>query len=70
MAIVYLAVSDLLGKQGDLNGMTAWEAKANRLLTTAHRIDDKKQGRTPRFGRPLIPAYGLRNTRQVDYKDI
>jgi len=68
MAIVYLAVSDLLGKQGDEKGMATWELKATRLLNTAHRIDDKKQGRTPRFGKPLIPANYSRGTRMVDYK--
>lgn len=69
MAIVYLAVSDLLGKQGDINGMTAWEVKATRLLNTAHKIDDKKQGRSPRFGRPLIPINSSRGIRITDYKN-
>jgi len=60
MAIVYLAVSDLLGKQGDVNGMTAWEMKATRLLNTAHKIDDRKQGRVARLGKPMIPInYGM-----------
>ena len=68
MAIVYLAVSDLLGKQGDLNSMASWEAKAMRLINTAHRIDDKKQGRTPRFGKPLIPINSSRGSR-VDYNE-
>lgn len=67
MAIVYLAVSDLLGKQGDLNGMASWEVKATRLLNAAHRIDDKKQGRSPRFGRPLIPINSSRGVRITDY---
>ncbi len=70
MAIVYLAVSDLLGKQGDLNGMAAWEAKATRLLNTAHKIDDKKQGRNPRFGRPLLPINGSNGLRMIDYRGI
>lgn len=69
MAIVYLAVSDLLAKQGDVNGMAAWELKATRLLNAAHKIDDKKQGRTPRFGRPLIPINSTRVTRITDYKE-
>jgi hypothetical protein len=68
MAIVYLAVSDLLGKQGDINGMTAWEMKATRLLNTAHRIDDKKQGRTPRLGRPMIPINSSKGSR-MDYNE-
>ena len=68
MAIVYLAVSDLLGKQGDLSGLTAWEAKAMRILNTAHKIDDRKQGRTPRFGKPMIPAYLSRGIR-MDYNE-
>ena len=55
LAIVYLAVADLLAKQGDLNGMTAWEVKAQRLLSTAYKNDDRKQGRNSRLGRPLIP---------------
>src|SRR3990167_11036365 len=66
MAIVYLAVSDLLGKQGDVQGMAAWEAKANRLITISHKIDDKKQGRTPRFGRPMIPINNSRGSRTTD----
>ena len=69
MAIVYLAVSDLLGKQGDVSGMTAWEVKAMRLLNTAHKIDDKKQGRTPRIGRPLIPINSSRGIRITDYRE-
>jgi hypothetical protein len=69
LAIVYLAVSDLLGKQGDLEGMVTWEAKATRLLNTAHIIDDKKQGRNPRFGRPLIPINKIRGVRITDYKN-
>jgi len=68
MVIVYLAVSDLLGKQGDVNGMATWEAKATRLLNAAHKVDDKKQGRNPRFGRPLIPSNSSRGTRHTDYK--
>lgn len=68
MAIVYLAVSDLLGKQGDLTGMTAWEAKATRILNAAHKIDDKKQGRNPRYGRPLIPIKSSRGVRVTDYR--
>ena len=69
MAIVYLAVSDLLGKQGDLNGMASWEAKAIRILNTAHKIDDKKQGRSPRIGRPLIAIGSTRTSRITDYKE-
>ncbi len=68
MAIVYLAVSDLLGKQGDLNGMASWEAKGTRILNTSHKIDDEKKGRNPRFGRPLIPANSSRGVRVTDYK--
>lgn len=68
MAIVYYAVSDLLGKQGDLNGMAAWEAKGARILNAAHKIDDKKKGRNPRFGRPLIPSNSSRGVRSTDYR--
>ena len=68
MAIVYLAVSDLLGKQGDLNGLTAWEAKAMRILNTMHKIDDRKQGRTPRLGKPMIPINSSRGSR-MDYSE-
>lgn len=67
MAIVYLGVSDLLAKQGDLNGMAIWEAKANRLLNQAHKIDDKKEGRFPRMGKPMIPINHSRGTRVIDY---
>jgi len=67
MAIVYFAVSDLLGKQGDVGGMDRMEAKGTRLLNVAHRIDDKKQGRNPRFGRPLIPINSSRGIRTSDY---
>jgi len=67
MAIVYLAVADLLAKQGDLNGMAIWELKATRLLNQAHKIDDKKEGRFPRLGKPMIPAYYSRGVRITDY---
>ncbi|MBU2062548.1 MAG: hypothetical protein KKH44_11955 [Bacteroidetes bacterium] len=67
MALVYLGVSDLLGKQGDLKGMTSWEAKATRLLNTAHKIDDKKQGRAARMGKPLIPIGLFLHRRSIDY---
>ena len=69
MAIVYLGVSDLLGKQGDLQGLTAWEAKATRLLNTAQKIDDKKQGRTARLGKPLIPINHTIGSRMPDYRE-
>lgn len=68
LAIVYLAVSDLLGKQGDVKGMASWEAKASRLLNAAHKIDDKKQGRVARLGTPLIPANASRGIRLTDYR--
>lgn len=67
MAIVYLAVADLLAKQGDLNGMAIWELKATRLLNQAHKIDDKKEGRSPRVGRPLIPINHSSGSRVTDY---
>ena len=67
MAIVYLAVSDLLGKQGDVGGMTSWEMKAMRLLNAAHKVDDKKQGRAARLGKPLIPINSSSRVRLVDY---
>ena len=67
MAIVYLAVSDLLGKQGDVGGMTSWEMKAMRLLNAAHKVDDKKQGRAARLGKPLIPINSSSGVRLVDY---
>ena len=67
MAIVYLAVSDLLGKQGDVGGMTSWEMKAMRLLNAAHKVDDKKQGRAARLGKPLIPINSSSGIRLVDY---
>ncbi len=68
MAIVYLAVSDLLGKQGDLSGLTAWEAKAMRILNTMHKIDDRKQGRASRLGKPMIPINSSKGTR-MDYNE-
>lgn len=67
LAIVYLAVSDLLGKEGDVKGMTSWEMKAARILNTAHKIDDRKQGRMARIGTPLIPINNLRGSRIRDY---
>ena len=67
MAIVYLAVADLLAKQGDLNGMAIWELKATRLLNQAHKIDDKKEGRYPRLGKPMIPINHSRGVRITDY---
>lgn len=68
MAIVYMAVADLLAKQGDLNGMAAYEIKANRMLSQAHKLDDKKEGRYPRIGTPMIPINYSRGTRMVDYR--
>jgi len=67
MAIVYLAVSDLLAKQGDVSGMGIWESKAKRLLNQAHIIDDKKEGRSPRIGRPMIAIDQRRSSRMKDY---
>jgi hypothetical protein len=67
MAIVYLAVSDLLAKQGDLNGMAAYEIKGNRLLNLAHKIDDKKKGSVARIGRPMIAINSVRGNRAGDY---
>ena len=67
MAIVYLGVSDLLAKQGDTTGMGIWEAKATRLLNQAHKIDDKKEGRSPRLGRPMIAINQHSGSRMKDY---
>ena len=67
MAIVYLAVADLLAKQGDLNGTMAYEIKGNRLLNLAHKIDDKKKGSAARLGRPMIPINYSRGVRITDY---
>lgn len=67
MAIVYLAVADLLAKQGDLNGMAAYEIKANRLLNLAHKLDDKKKGSIARLGRPMIAINSVRGNRAGDY---
>lgn len=67
MAIVYLAVADLLAKQGDLNGMAVWELKATRLLNLAHKIDDKKKGSVARLGKPMIPINASRGIRITDY---
>ena len=69
MAIVYLAVSDLLGKQGDINGMTAWEMKATRILNTMHKIDDRKQGRKARLGKPMIPINASGGSGMPDYEE-
>ena len=68
MAIVYLAVADLLAKQGDTNGMAVWELKATRLLNQAHRLDDKKEGRFSRLGKPIVPINHSRGTRMQDYR--
>lgn len=67
MAIVYLAVSDLVAKQGDIRGMAIWELKANKLLQQAHKIDDKKEGRSPRIGKPMIAINCSRGIRTTDY---
>lgn len=67
MAIVYMAVADLCAKQGDLNGMATWELKATRLLNAAHKIDDKKDGRYPRMGRPMIAINESRGSMAADY---
>ena len=67
LAIVYYAISDLLGKQGDLDGMTAWEAKGKFIIESADRIDDEK-GRTPRLGKPVIPINSSRGKTMIDYR--
>ncbi len=67
MAIVYLAVADLVAKQGDLNGMAVWELKATRLLNQAHKIDDKKEGKAARLGKPMISINASRGVRSMDY---
>lgn len=67
MAIVYLGVADLLAKQGDLQGTAVYEAKAARLLNQAHKLDDKKEGRFPRLGKPIIPINHSRGVRINDY---
>ena len=69
MAIVYFAVADLLAKQGDLNGMAIWEAKGMKMLNAAQKIDDKKEGRFPRIGKPIVPIYASRGTRMNDYNE-
>ena len=68
LAIVYLGVSDLLGKQGDLSGLTAWERKAMRILNAAFKKDDKNQGKAARMGHPAIPINSTRGVRITDYK--
>lgn len=67
MAIVYYAISDLLGKQGDLDAMSGWEAKAKKIIDDANRIDDEK-GRTPRLGKPVIPINYSRGSTMMDYR--
>ncbi|SRR3990167_479205 len=67
LAIVYLAVSDLLGKQGDEKGMTTWEMKAMRILNAMHKIDDKGKGEISRLGRPVIPINESRGIMINDY---
>jgi hypothetical protein len=69
LAIVYFAISDLLGKQGDLDAMAAWEAKAKKILDSADRTDDEK-GRTPRIGKPVIPINTSRGVSMMDYKNV
>lgn len=68
MAIVYMAVADLVAKQGDLKAMAIWEAKAKLLIDSADKIDDLKEGRSPRIGRPLIPIGNLKGISGVDYR--
>ena len=68
MAIVYLAVADLVAAQGDLRAMAVWELKATRLLNEAHKIDDKKEGNSPRIGRPLIPINTSGGYKSSDYR--
>ncbi len=67
MAIVYLGVADLLAKQGDINGATKYEVKADKLLNLAHKVDDKKKGIFPRLGKPMIPINSSRGIRATDY---
>lgn len=68
LAIVYLGVSDLLGKQGDLKGVIGWENKAMRLLNSAYKTDDKNQGKPSKIGHPAIPINEGKGTKVVDYK--
>ena len=67
LAIVYLAVSDLLAKQGDMEGMATWEAKAQRLLVQAQKNDGKRVGRNISMGKPLVPINCSKGNRINDY---
>ena len=42
--------------------------KATRLLNQAHKIDDKKEGRSPRLGRPMIPINQSKSSGMQDYR--
>ena len=52
MALVYYAVSELLAKQGDLNGMAVWEAKGIKELNKYFKADIHFRGVKRQSGRP------------------
>lgn len=70
MALVYFAVSELLLKQGELAGATAWEAKGRMELNKFTKADIHFKGMQSKQGKPvygiLSGVYGARAYK--DYK--
>src|SRR3990167_935754 len=56
MVLVYLAVSELLAKQGDLTGMAVWEAKSQKEMNKYFKSDIHFRGVKRQSGRP---AFGI-----------
>ena len=54
MALVYYAVSELLAKQGDLNGMAVWELKAQKELNKYLKSDIHFRGVKRQRGKPTF----------------
>ena len=52
IALVYLAVAELLAKQGDLNGMAVWELKAQKEINNYFKADIHFRGTKRQRGKP------------------
>ena len=69
MALVYLAVSELCLKQGDLSGATGWEAKGQAELNKYLKSDIHFRGMRRKTGKP---SFGIldgvnRESQSKDY---
>ena len=71
MALVYYAVAELLAKQGDLKGLSVWEAKAEKELSKYFTSDIHFKGVPRQRGKPSMGIlHGVSEIRpQKDYRD-